>query len=181
MGAMRRVSVQTLGRYSLGPLALMVMLWGISYAAPDGADFTDAGTSRGAGEATSFAVTGGRFAVGSLRGDPDALRTPLWPDLPRSATPTDKPQPWNWLGFGARAVTRSGPAGAAASGWAVSIPCWFPLVLVGVLPALWFRAERRQRLRASRRGGGRCPNCAYDLIGSASQCPECGWRFIRMR
>lgn len=51
------------------------------------------------------------------------------------------------------------------------IPYWFLIPLTAILPILWFRHGRRQRLRAH---GGQCLKCGYDLRESKGQCPECG-------
>ncbi len=50
-------------------------------------------------------------------------------------------------------------------------PIWFPIVLFGVMPAVWvvrFRTRRERSLR------GRCRRCGYDLRATRDRCPECG-------
>lgn len=59
----------------------------------------------------------------------------------------------------------------------VFIPLWMPLLAAAVPTFLFWRTDRRARLRAM---VGRCPVCGYDLTGIAkptdpTTCPECGW------
>jgi hypothetical protein len=53
----------------------------------------------------------------------------------------------------------------------VSVPCWVPVGVSAVLPAVvlrrrW-RGHRRRRTQC-------CPDCGYDLRATPNQCPECG-------
>jgi hypothetical protein len=61
------------------------------------------------------------------------------------------------------------------------VPLWFPLPALSVLPALWLRRRRRSRRALRRLTAGECPECGYDLAGSAgrtdlraARCPGCG-------
>ncbi len=53
----------------------------------------------------------------------------------------------------------------------LTVPYWFVVLLLAVLPFLWvrrqFRLARRRRLNL-------CLNCSYDLRASHDRCPECG-------
>jgi hypothetical protein len=49
------------------------------------------------------------------------------------------------------------------------VPLWLPVLLFGLLPALWWKRRRKPR-----RGPTLCPTCGYDLRASAERCPECG-------
>jgi hypothetical protein len=60
--------------------------------------------------------------------------------------------------------------GAQAARW-VTVPHWFVVAILGVLPVLWF-AERRRT--AHRRASNRCTVCGYDLRATPERCPECG-------
>jgi len=52
-----------------------------------------------------------------------------------------------------------------------TVPCWFPVALMLIGPAVWLaRMLRRRRLRSLRI----CPVCGYDLRASTTRCPECG-------
>ena len=54
----------------------------------------------------------------------------------------------------------------------VTVSLAYPLVLTGILPAIWlvwFRRFRRWRMARSL-----CATCGYDLRASAGTCPECG-------
>jgi hypothetical protein len=51
------------------------------------------------------------------------------------------------------------------------IPWWCPLLVFSILPAWWWLARRRIRIRHQR---GQCPACGYDLRASPERCPECG-------
>jgi hypothetical protein len=51
------------------------------------------------------------------------------------------------------------------------IPLWSLVLLLGILPAVWFPITLRRRRRARQ---GHCPACGYDLRASPDRCPECG-------
>lgn len=57
---------------------------------------------------------------------------------------------------------------------ALGLPCWFVLLLAGVLPALWLRRFSPWGRRRFREQHGLCPTCGYDLRASLERCPECG-------
>jgi hypothetical protein len=52
-----------------------------------------------------------------------------------------------------------------------AVPDWLVVIAAALLPAAMLR---KILLRRSRRAGGRCVNCGYDLRASTGRCPECG-------
>ena len=54
---------------------------------------------------------------------------------------------------------------------ALEVPWWALLVLFSLLPAARGVAMLRRR---SKRRGGPCPECGYDLRATPGRCPECG-------
>ena len=50
----------------------------------------------------------------------------------------------------------------------VTVPLWFPVLLLSVAPAVW------QRRRLNRHEPGQCKVCGYDLRATPDRCPECG-------
>jgi hypothetical protein len=54
------------------------------------------------------------------------------------------------------------------------VPYWSLTLLTAILPAIWFRAAWRRRVRRRRDAGGLCPACGYDLRATPGRCPECG-------
>jgi hypothetical protein len=52
-----------------------------------------------------------------------------------------------------------------------TVPYWFMFIVTGALPVVRLRATMR---RSSRRKGGRCETCGYDLRATPDRCPECG-------
>lgn len=55
-----------------------------------------------------------------------------------------------------------------------SVSWWLLVLLAAVLPTVWGRCRWLQHRRAWRVRHNRCPECGYDLRGSAERCPECG-------
>jgi hypothetical protein len=53
----------------------------------------------------------------------------------------------------------------------VTIPFWFPALLLALPPAAWLVARRRRRGQRLR---GICTGCGYDLRATPQRCPECG-------
>ena len=52
----------------------------------------------------------------------------------------------------------------------LTLPCWIPLLFVGLPTAILFWRDRRRRIPAAH-----CQKCGYDLTGNTSgRCPECG-------
>jgi hypothetical protein len=74
-------------------------------------------------------------------------------DSPRRYSTTGNSQSWT---FGFRYLT---------------VPGWFPALLLGVPPAVYLLRRRAARRRAR---AGQCRACGYDLRATPDQCPECG-------
>jgi hypothetical protein len=53
----------------------------------------------------------------------------------------------------------------------LAVSTWYPVVGLGVIPILWIAFQLR---RKSRRSGGFCTGCGYDLRATPDRCPECG-------
>jgi hypothetical protein len=75
---------------------------------------------------------------------------------------------WQLLGF--RSV-RGGGIFRGVTYHIFAIPYWIIVPPAAVLPILWLRVRRRQRMRAQ---SGHCLACGYDLRESKDKCPECG-------
>jgi hypothetical protein len=60
-----------------------------------------------------------------------------------------------------------------------TVPFWFPIVLLGPLPAWWFRRTYAGRLQRRRAVLGLCVRCGYDLRATPDRCPECGAEVAR--
>lgn len=69
---------------------------------------------------------------------------------------------WTWNSYGSARVRE------------VVVPDWFLLGATAVMPGLWLGLLLKSR---SRRAGGRCRVCGYDLRASRERCPECGTPF----
>jgi hypothetical protein len=89
---------------------------------------------------------------------------------------------WRFLGFrwmvcegghGIMPAQGRRPAFAftTAPNWDITVPHWFPALLLSLAPAR--RLARRCRLRRRARRG-QCLACGYDLRASPGRCPECG-------
>jgi hypothetical protein len=74
-------------------------------------------------------------------------------DSPRRYSTTGPVQYWT---FGFRYVT---------------VPAWFPVLLLGT-PSTWWLLRRLNRARRAR--AGQCLACGYDLRATPGRCPECG-------
>jgi hypothetical protein len=81
----------------------------------------------------------------------------------------------SWLGFGLAHwnVNNGNPAPlfSTEAGMEVTIPAWFPMLLLAILPAIWLKSRN---LKRKRKLLGLCPKCGYDLRASPKRCPECG-------
>ena len=89
--------------------------------------------------------------------------------------PQEYPRPWfraahPFLGFYANWMRNRATIDREAI-----VPCWFLAGVSAILPALWLRSDRRDRLIRRRRLAGLCLTCGYNLTGNLSgRCPECG-------
>jgi hypothetical protein len=86
-------------------------------------------------------------------------------ELLRTISPTSDQR---FLGF--RSI-RSGGIFFGVTYHIFAIPYWIIILPTAILPILWLRYRRRQRLRAK---SGHCLSCGYDLRESKEKCPECG-------
>lgn len=66
------------------------------------------------------------------------------------------------------------PAGKAAFGVEVWVPCWFLALLTMGLPLWWLKQALHRRRRRRSAALGLCQQCGYDLRASKERCPECG-------
>jgi hypothetical protein len=62
----------------------------------------------------------------------------------------------------------------AGHNWWFVVPLWAPMIVFGIVPALWIPRYLRLRRRAERLRKNLCLNCGYDLRSSLDRCPECG-------
>jgi hypothetical protein len=86
-------------------------------------------------------------------------------------TALSKPWPPFVTGFFVRHDDDSYGVGRHDELWELGVRPWLPVVLLLVMPAIWFR--RTWKSRHARRAG-LCPSCGYDLRASPERCPECG-------
>lgn len=100
----------------------------------------------------------------------DSRNTPP-PNVVRFGTERLKPDttfgtnPYRFLGFGFRPFARN-------TGGSISIPYWFVLLVLALLPATY--PWRRRRYLAKFEGVLSCAVCGYDLRATPARCPECG-------
>jgi hypothetical protein len=89
---------------------------------------------------------------------------------------------WRFLGFrwmvcdGGQGISpaqgrRPAFVHTTAPNWDVTLPFWFPALLLPIPPVSWLARYLRKRRRAR---SGQCPACGYDLRASPDRCPECG-------
>ena len=159
------------GPLSLVALAISLILWVKSYAAPDGTDVERRTT------VWSISLGKGILALGSRRGIA-AFGAAAWPSLVNDAQPASK-RPWHQVGFAFERVNRAGTR-APVTGWAATVPCWSLALISSLLPLAWLVEWRARRRMEEQRRDGHCPQCGYDLQSLDRRCPECGWRFVRL-
>ncbi len=70
-------------------------------------------------------------------------------------------------------IINPGPGPKTAQGVAdlVTVPMWYPLVLLAIIPGVRFILHRRRQRRIQT---GMCVKCGYDLRATPERCPECG-------
>lgn len=84
---------------------------------------------------------------------------------------------WEEVGFSSEnALSQYGPDYFSRERF-VSIPLWL-VQLLSVTPLLIyvFHRLRTHALVKKRIAERKCPHCGYDLRGTPSGCPECGWK-----
>jgi hypothetical protein len=63
---------------------------------------------------------------------------------------------------------------AFGNGYSLTVPYWFLLVCVAILPSATIYRWRRFRTQRLRAASPRCHVCGYDLRATPDRCPECG-------
>ena len=79
-------------------------------------------------------------------------------------TEINQPPSFDSLGLGFGWSHRAGERTTA-------VPLWFLVIAFSILPIVWLRRARRDRVRQRH---GLCPQCGYDLRATPGRCPECG-------
>ena len=178
----RRFIVVALEIATFVAFVLLVIVWITSFETPQsfghekrmsssgGWDYTFVGVSAfegvvavgkmrevGSGMAASVTVSRSRWIAGP--------NTSLWWEFDRRRT---------FASFGADYIYKR-PIGLVRTGWLVTSPMWFALLLTLWPVAMWsgvFVGRVRARRRMAR---GKCAGCGYDLRGiDTDRCPECG-------
>src|SRR5687767_5305671 len=103
------------GPVSLVAFVVSVLLWVVSYTAPDGTDVERPSA------VWSMSLGKGTLAFGSRRGIA-VFGAVAWPSLVDDAAPTTK-RIWHDLGFSLERVSRRGTRGPI-TGWVATVPCW---------------------------------------------------------
>lgn len=114
-------------------------------------------------------------------GDQTGKIKPTWVFI-QNGLPRNWPNDWRWFYFHFyRSRTRHYWLLHSAPVYGLSVPHWFLIGLLGILPAIWWRRFSNARESKWRAGHGLCRRCGYDLRatpdgGGAIQacCPECG-------
>jgi hypothetical protein len=76
---------------------------------------------------------------------------------------------WRLLGFDLHNYVSTGPYGQVIRD--IAVPYWSLCLITLAAPVQWFRTRRKA---GTRRPGGLCPTCGYDLRATPERCPECG-------
>lgn len=78
-------------------------------------------------------------------------------------------QAYAWRGF-----SYEGNSSGPHPYWGVTVPAWFAVLALSLLPALWVRSHGHRRTDVRRKANGCCRTCGYDLRATPNRCPECG-------
>lgn len=89
-------------------------------------------------------------------------------------TGNDRIPLWNTLGFDYYDSGSMVPRAQNLFDRRLSIPHWFFVLVLCVVPGLRWGCGLRARRRNRRLAAGLCPACGYDLRASPERCPECG-------
>jgi hypothetical protein len=64
------------------------------------------------------------------------------------------------------------PFGTRERTISISLPDWIVVIFTCAIPVWWLIGARKRKREQTT--PGLCPQCGYDLRGSADRCPECG-------
>jgi hypothetical protein len=164
----KRRRFNVLAAVSLGLCAATAGLWVRSYRVADYVAWQ--GSSHAHGFASSRGLLFGERCVAISRPyPPQALfYATLSPIDYGTMKPVGLKRDFRALGIGATLIEKP-----EERRYALFMPHWL-LMLICLIPVLWWIRQYRHGQRLQRLKAGICVNCGYDLRATPDRCPECG-------